>query len=397
MARELRESVTPGADPTPPTIAPCSFVASPIYARRMNRRQRNRRRGRRVAHKPDPEEPPVLPQQTFQKVQKGHIIPAVYQRNFAVDQQVSVHFAGRPECEIRNVKTAGTRGPFYRRTRPDGQSIDDIEASLSVLESTVQPAFVALCRGEALNLERKAVLAQFFGMQMVRGPAFFAERGELLADLIAQLKPTDFKSQAVAEAGGDVELVRGRVLEPQLASSSSFIRMLSLGVKMGSVLGSMRWHLLDFGAPLLAYSDHPVVVWPADVVVTEPFDTPRLGPLGAIEIRVPLSAQISILMTWADVPDKGTVVEADARFAGELNAFVIAQADEQWMHRPGDEPPVSHGRFTPLSRNFELSYTPAALAASQRRAFAAAYLHRVRTKQFLTSIEIAQLNWTREG
>src|SRR4051812_8490684 len=110
---------------------------------------------------------------SYSVVKRGHIVPAVYQRNFADGQQVAVHFMGRAECEIRNVKTAGTRGAFYRRTRPDGTEIDDIEASLSVLESSVQPVFADVRAGEPLTLERKSALAQFFGMQMVRGPAFF--------------------------------------------------------------------------------------------------------------------------------------------------------------------------------------------------------------------------------
>ena len=309
----------------------------------MNQRQRTRKHARRVAHPGSTGQVPTLRRSTFETVKKGHIIPAVYQRNFAVTEQVAVHAVGQTGCQIRNVKTAGTRRRFYRRTRPEGESIDDIEASLSALESSSRDPLVAVGRGDRLTQERKGVLGQFLGMQMVRGPAFFTQRAALLTPVIEQLQATDFKPEAVAEAGGDIEHLRSRLLESQLSSTERFSRMLGLGLKMGAVLGSMRWHILEFDAPLLAYSDHPVVVWPAGVAIAEPSATPGLAPLDAFEVRVPLSPEVAVLMTWADVPDEEVPVPVDHRFASELNAFVIAQADEEWMHRPGPEPPLVEG------------------------------------------------------
>ena len=105
--------------------------------------------------------------------------------------------------------------------------------------------------------------------------------------------------------------------------------------------------------------------------MTEAFSVPRLGPLGAVEVRVPLSDRMAILMTWQDVPDTGTHLAADRRLAGELNAFIVAQADRHWMHRPGAEPVVSPGQFGPLYRSFELGYSALSLPSSQRRAHVA--------------------------
>jgi hypothetical protein len=102
---------------------------------------------------------------------------------------------------------------------------------------------------------------------------------------------------------------------------------------------------------------------------------------------------LAILMTWSDIPDKGSAVSAQTRFAGELNAFVIAQADDQWMHRPDAEPPVLPGHSGPLSRSFELGYSARDLERSKRRAFAADYLARVRDERFLGDIEICDLQW----
>jgi hypothetical protein len=236
--------------------------------------------------------PRILRQRSFQKVRKGHIVPAVYQRNFAINQQVAVHCKGQPGCQIRNVKTSGTRGAFYRRTRKDGSEIDDIEVSLAALEDKAQPVFVATLAGEPLTLERKNVLAQFFGVQAVRGPSFFADRADLMGEWVSQLDERGLRPEAVEQAGGDADAVRREVLDLQLSTTTRFVTMLQKGLKMGAVLGSMRWHLLDFGAPVLAYSDQPVVMWPAGVTLTEPFSSPRFAPLGAVEVRVPLSPHL---------------------------------------------------------------------------------------------------------
>jgi hypothetical protein len=109
---------------------------------------------------------------SYPTVRSGHIMPAVYQRNFAIEDQVLVHFVSDGHTELRNVKTAGGRPAFYRRSRPsDGSRIDDIEASLSELERDVKPVFEEVLGGAELTLERKGALAQFFGIQLVRGPA----------------------------------------------------------------------------------------------------------------------------------------------------------------------------------------------------------------------------------
>ena len=115
--------------------------------------------------------------------------------------------------------------------------------------------------------------------------------------------------------------------ELYLADTQQFITMLTTSFKIASIVGSMRWHLLRFDAPLLAYSDHPVVVWPAGIASSAPFQRQHLGPLDAVEIRVPIAPDLALLMTWADMPDAARAIKAEPRFAGELNAFTIAQAD----------------------------------------------------------------------
>ena len=127
-----------------------------------------------------PKGPEILRRASYPRVKRAHIVPAVYLRNFATHDQLAVHRTDRPGCELRNVRTVGTRGPYYRRERYDGSEIDDVEASLSAVEGKAKPVFDEILSGEPLSVSRKNVLAHFFAIQMVRGPAFFNQRAELI-------------------------------------------------------------------------------------------------------------------------------------------------------------------------------------------------------------------------
>ena len=306
----------------------------PQRAGRMNRKQRRRRHARwRLHQQVTRGARNVISWASYPTVKQGHIVPRVYQANFAANEQVAMHVDGG-RCVLTNINDAGTRRSYYRRTRPDGSTIDDIEASLSFIETAVKPVFDEILTGAPLTIDRKGTLAQFFGVQIVRGPAFFEQRTEVIDRIVSQLTAAQIKPRALDRAGGDVEAIRRQVRDVYFAKTHQFITMIDTSFKIASVIGSMRWQLLQFPSALLAYSDHPVVLWPFDLPASAPFTRQRLAPMSAIEIRVPLAPDLALLMTWADEPDPPHPTPADERFAGELNAFTIGQADRQWMHAP---------------------------------------------------------------
>lgn len=359
----------------------------------VNRRQQQRQDDRRRAHARGSSKGPrnVLTRVSYSPVKKGHVVPQTYQRNFAVDDQVAVHIDGRAKCVRMRVRDAGTRPRFYRRTRPSGVEIDDIEASLSVVEDRITPIFVELLSGADLTLVRKGGLAQFYGLQMVRGPAFLGYRQELIRAMLDQLTPADLKPRALARAHGDAAAVAAKVGEAYLDKTNQLTSMLGLAIKFASILGCMRWQILRLADPVLAYSDHPVVVWPSDVETCTPHPKPRFGAINALEVCAPLSPHLAVLMTWSDGPDATQRVDAARSDAEELNAMVIAQADRQWMHRVDAEPPVARGRLLPLSRRFVTGYTAEHLAQSSRRAAAQRFLQQAMKKPFVDDIDIVFL------
>jgi hypothetical protein len=357
----------------------------------VNRKHRKQRLLRRREHPQSVDRPRlVISRGRYNEVKDGHVVPCVFQRSFAIEETVAVHVRGKEECIPLNIQGVATRKRFYRRTRPDGTHIDDFETVLGEVESRIAPVLRDITSGGSLTLEYKGGLMQFLALQMLRGPVF-VDRHNVNVDrfLPKELTMDDVKPGLLAETGDDMELARERVVELFQSSTHRLMTMATSALKVSAVLGSMRWQLLRFEDPVLAYSDQPVVVWPLgiDAFRTLPSE-PNFGPLESLEVRVPLSPHLLLLMTWADDEDVVEPLDASLAYAAETNALVIAQADRQWMHQLGLEPPVAVGMIRPLSRAFEHRYATETARTSRRRAQTARYLHRVRNRRFLNDIEV---------
>src|SRR6188472_456129 len=135
----------------------------------------------------------------------------------------------------------------------------------------------------------------------MRSPAFFEQREEVIRPALEVLEAEHFKLLGLSALGGDVALARQQAVAAYLDPTQRFITMLSYAVKVASVLGLMCWQILRFDAPVLAYSDHPVVLWPLNVPFSEPFERQGPGPLEALEIRVPIAPDAAIVMNWLDL------------------------------------------------------------------------------------------------
>lgn len=209
----------------------------------MNRKQRRRVQARRKYHQEATRERDhprlVMERAEYPPVERAHIVPRMYQKAFAVSGQVAVHVAGQSECRLVTTRKAGTRDAYYRRTRPTGESIDDVEASLASVEDKAAPILQVTVRGGPLTLEVKGALAQFFGVQLMRGPAFFESREEFVTQMIEDLDVGDFRPTALTEAGGDVSVVRQKVLDAYLDPTQRLMAMLQRAIKIAGILGNM--------------------------------------------------------------------------------------------------------------------------------------------------------------
>lgn len=297
----------------------------------------------------------------FPAVEKAHIVSVSYLRNFAREDGIGVCLVDDGRHFTNSPKNVGWRKRYYSRTRPDGTRIDDVEWSMSHLEGAVAPLLREIEQRWPLDNSAKATLAEFTALQLLRGPRFRHWGEQQLEQAIEDMGADEGLKSLSSEYGlpvrsHDVE----RVANQLRSATHRHVRMLALISKIASILGSMHWTLLRFDRPLLATSDHPVHVWPMERRSSRPLPG-RIGSgiLKTVEIRLPLSPQLSLLMTWLPEPDAEKPVLGARHHPRNINAFTIAEAQQQWFYVPGTRPPVGAGTFLPISSDLYVGYDAA--------------------------------------
>jgi hypothetical protein len=302
----------------------------------------------------------------YKRVDHSHVVPAGYLKAFAVDRLIMMRLVGEADSRRISVKDAGVRKAFYRRMRPDGTSIDDVEWSLSQLEQKTLPLLSRIRDLWPLSSDDKHALAFLFGNLLVRGPRWLDWYESGTRTFVEK----DVRGVPMLPDSGLATEEEIREFEAELLGSTRWtVRMLSVGIKAAAILGSMHWSLLEFRSSLLATSDHPVAPWPVDKSSQRPqvmpFDNGRFETL---EFRVPISPRLAILMTWLDGEDPPAPFAGSRDMAANLNALTVAQAELQWFHSPERVPPLASGQLLALSRTLLRDYGPDVALSSRRRA-----------------------------
>jgi hypothetical protein len=327
----------------------------------------------------------------YPAVKKAHIVPATYLRNFAVDGKVGVHLVQENGKLVQPVENVGTRRYFYRRKRPDGTEIDDIEWSLAQLEGIATPALRDFEKRWPLDDDYKQKLAELFAFQLLRGPRYKAEYEAMTQRFLDEYQ----------ERGEFEDLDPEQVAafdEALIGDSYRLTRMLVMSMTLTSIFASTHWTLVEFGSPVLATSDHPVVIWPGGVPQKpQAVSVLGTGVLECMEYRLPLSPTRAVLMTWADKPDEDDVrVFGRQEHAMNFNAFTIANADRQWFYRPGARTPRAAGKIQPLSPTLVRGYSAEQAAHSERRAQVSAHVQEKTGRDF-SDREVMRVKVTRPG
>jgi hypothetical protein len=310
----------------------------------------------------------------YPEVEHAHVIPQCYLNRFAVRKKINVRYVAdgaSGTTELKPTREVGVRDRFYSRTRRDGSRIDDIEWSLSRIETVAPNVLRNLPARWPLSWQDKATLAEFFGIQLVRGPRWMGYHRAFTQQYVNDQAVKNVLSGEHAPHTYRAEL--NLFADVMNSATPRLIRMLSLGSKVASSFGSMHWTLIEFRTPVVALSDDPIVIWPMGHRTRTPEPTPfDQGVTPALEVRAPISPRHVILMTWADTVDTQTArVQGNRDHASNLNAFTIAQAEREWYYAPGTpRPPVASGsaRLFPLSPALVPDYNATVAANSRRRA-----------------------------
>lgn len=299
----------------------------------------------------------------YPEVKDAHIVPRSYLRNFADGKSISIRIVGKSNVKVdSSIDRAGTRKKYYRRRRPDGATIDDVEWSLSKAEAAAATILRGLETHWPLSPYQKGAVASLFAAQLVRGPRWMKWRTSATNEYL------DEQREAGKLPNGFADMI--------LSDTSRLLQMLEMARKLASAFGSTHWTLVEFNSPVIVTSDHPIVLWPLAAGARRPEPTPpSVGIMATLEIRVPVSPRLAILMTWCDLPDDApNRVRGSRHHAAALNAFTIAEAERQWFHHPDSAAPTTDGLILPLGPQLVPSYGVHTALASRRRAKADAIM-----------------------
>jgi hypothetical protein len=306
----------------------------------------------------------------YKAVKNSHIVPRGYLRSFAVNEIIAMHLAGEFTSREIPVSKAGVLNDFYLRHRRDGTPIHDIEWSLEHIERAAPPILREISERWPLSLPEKAILAEFIGTQLVRGPRWRNSHNAFTSNYFAGVRASrEFEGKqpegmtyedAVADA------------ERELSSDTATVaKMLELSRKAMQIIGSMHWTLITFARPWLATSDHPVVIWPLGVPSRQPKKSANFhegGLTNTLEVRFPVSPCHALLMTWLDLPDDvAPTVIGNKEIAASVNAFTVAEAEHQWFHLPGVTAPRASGQLLPVAPRLVGGYSDDVARGSLRR------------------------------
>jgi hypothetical protein len=211
----------------------------------------------------------------YPNVKNAHIVPRTYLESWAVDGRIGVVQVQENKRLEMAIEKVGTRRRFYRRTRPDGSEIDDMEWTLGKIESNAAPLLRSFDEAWPFGRDDKLTLAVLFAFQLLRSPRFqedFIDRTRGYADDFLRENPSALTEEELEE-------------QYALVTSDTYRlgKMLSHAVTGAAVFASMHWTLVEFDRPLIATSDHPLVLWPgvasrspAVAEITQNFDSPFL-------------------------------------------------------------------------------------------------------------------------
>lgn len=128
----------------------------------------------------------------------------MYLRNFAdADEMIGMRLVDDPAKEtIVSIRDAAVRKRFYRRTRPDGTPIDDVEWALGRIEGPAGPILRELEQRWPLSFDDKRVLGELFALQVLGAPAGARATRCALGALSRSTEPASYSPRRSPPAAG---------------------------------------------------------------------------------------------------------------------------------------------------------------------------------------------------
>jgi hypothetical protein len=261
--------------------------------------------------------------------QHSHIVPAGYLRAWAKEGTVGVEWKRREGAPSRLApKSLGVRRGFYREQLADRTFENWLEPAMSNVEAPALAAAREIEKLWPLEPVDRARLSEYMALQMARSPRWRTWYEQIVGG--APSDRTLWQSDSVRQ-GMVVQVTR----------------------RFATVLANMHWTLLRCDEPQFATSDHPFVTFNAGPGAMQPADPAAVGGVFAVwEYRLALSPRLLLVMTWQDEFGPEPMRAADIEQVRNHNGVVIAQAEQQWFHYPGEIVQRAPGPWPALALDF---------------------------------------------
>jgi hypothetical protein len=260
---------------------------------------------------------------------------------------------------------------------------------MSELERLAIPIIRSLESSWPLSRAARATVAEFLGLQIVRGPAWRSKLDEFVETGLAVQASLDAGvAEEVAHRASEEMRVperRNRLFSPHTAIAAT-------------MFVNMHWTLRVAAKPCLFTSDHPVVLVPLGANgrgKAEPL--PSTGLVNTMEFRFAATPTTLLLGCWLDEVDGLEPGRLARHQAQSHNALVAEQAEQQWFRHPdGPAVPPRRGVWRSIAGERHRSYTVHAASRSLRRAGVRDEVEAV-TAARMRSPRIKQISWIGPG
>jgi hypothetical protein len=303
---------------------------------------------------------------------KIHVASQTYLRNWTQAGRVLCTSVPEGRAEPRRIEQVGFRNRWWGS---DARLAAEVEKRLSGVESDATPLLRNPTANWPIEGKRRAQLAQFIAMHIVRSPAWRQWYDD-------QLLVTTVEAMEREPERADLHFTAGMRLREDGHRVMAAMRQLPT---LATILASMQWTLIEFDRRILAVSDQPVS--PVRLADGSPVAAmPHTGFMATLEIRVPLSPTVALLLTWQDRADTPAPIRGSLAHACSLNLSTITQADRQWFrhpegHTPRLMPPLMQPVANALSVELLDGYSMQASAGARRRRDAQVIVDQVIAKE----------------
>jgi hypothetical protein len=281
------------------------------------------------------------------RTKRQHYVPRFYLAYF-IDADGFVHTYDKQEgiCRAAKPEDTAKESNFYSFDGPDGEHVDQLESTLSEIESLAAPVHARLIEGQIPKSDDREAYALFLATLYIRTPAMVNAMARFYGDLAQigslvagnRLEPESFLAEFEAERGEAIASEDRTRIVSFLSDKKNItmnvdrrigLNALSAAPTISKLMVEMSWVVLEIEGGHLVTSDNPVVRVSPPQAQRSPYGDGGFLHKG-MYVTVPLSPTRMLELCWGP-GDYSKTVKAD-RERRKLYNRVRAMYSERYLY-----------------------------------------------------------------